>query len=94
MADLLLTFYGDDFTGSTDTMEALQTNGVPTVLFLEPPAPDLLAGRFAGVRAVGLAGISRSLSPAQMHAELYPKFRALQALGAPFVHYKVCSTFD
>ena len=33
MRDLLLSFYGDDFTGSTDVMEALATNGVKTVLF-------------------------------------------------------------
>lgn len=94
MNDLLLTFYGDDFTGSTDVMESLQINGVPTVLFLEPPTPEQLTGRFANVRAVGVAGVSRSMSPAQMDAELYPKFRALKALGAPFVHYKICSTFD
>lgn len=94
MTDLLLAYYGDDFTGSTDTMEALQTNGVPTVLFLEPPTPDQFTGRFADVRAVGIAGVSRSMSPAQMDDELYPKFRALKALGAPLVHYKVCSTFD
>ena len=32
----LLAFYGDDFTGSTDVMEALTLGGVPTVLLLEP----------------------------------------------------------
>jgi uncharacterized protein YgbK (DUF1537 family) len=94
MTDLLLTFYGDDFTGSTDVMESLQMNGVPTVLFLEPPTPEQLSGRFASMRAVGVAGVSRSMTPAQMDAELYPKFRALKALNAPFVHYKICSTFD
>jgi uncharacterized protein YgbK (DUF1537 family) len=94
MTDLLLTFYGDDFTGSTDVMESLQMNGVPTVLFLEPPTPEQLSGRFAGMRAVGVAGVSRSMSPTQMDAELYPKFRALKALNAPLVHYKICSTFD
>src|SRR5690606_33219240 len=34
--ELLLTFYGDDFTGSADAMEALALGGVPTALFLEP----------------------------------------------------------
>jgi uncharacterized protein YgbK (DUF1537 family) len=54
MNDLLLTYYGDDLTGSTDVMEALEFGGVPTVLFLEPPTPDDLA-RFPGARAVGVA---------------------------------------
>jgi 3-oxoisoapionate kinase len=93
MSNLLLTYYGDDLTGSTDVMEALQLGGVPTVLFLEPPTPDDLA-RFPQAQAVGVAGVSRAMTPAQMDGELYPKFRALKALGAPIFHYKICSTFD
>jgi uncharacterized protein YgbK (DUF1537 family) len=34
------------------------------------------------------------MSPEEMNAELIPKFKALRTLGAPFVHYKICSTFD
>ncbi|MCC7208047.1 MAG: four-carbon acid sugar kinase family protein [Anaerolineae bacterium] len=94
MTDLLLTFYGDDFTGSTDVMESLELGGVPAVLFLEPPTRDQLSGRFAHVRAVGVAGVSRTMSPAQMDAELIPAFKAINQLGAPFFHYKICSTFD
>lgn len=92
--DLLLTFYGDDFTGSADAMEALTLGGVRTALFLEPPRPEQLTGRFAGLRAVGIAGVSRSMSPAQMDEELPPLFQALKQLQAPLIHYKVCSTFD
>jgi 3-oxoisoapionate kinase len=92
--DLLLTFYGDDFTGSADAMEALALGGVPTALFLEPPRPEQLAGRFAHLRALGVAGVSRSMSPEEMDRELPPLFEALKRLGAPLVHYKVCSTFD
>ena len=91
--DLLLTFYGDDFTGSTDAMEQLEMGGVPTALFLDVPTDDQLAA-FPDIRAVGIAGISRSLPPDQMQAELLPKFAALAKLNAPFFHYKVCSTFD
>jgi uncharacterized protein YgbK (DUF1537 family) len=94
MSDLLLTYYGDDFTGSTDVMEALVLGGVPTVLFLEPPSADFVRQHFPAARALGVAGVSRSLSPAQMNTELPPIFRALQALGAPLFHYKICSTFD
>lgn len=92
--DLLLTFYGDDFTGSADAMEALAVGGVPTALFLEPPEPEHLTGRFAGLRALGLAGVSRTMSPSEMDDQLPSLFRALGRLGAPLVHYKVCSTFD
>ena len=93
MHSLLLTFYGDDFTGSTDAMESLEIGGVHTVLFLEPPTPEQLQ-RFPDVRAVGVAGVSRTMSPAQMDAELRPAFQAIRTLGAPIFHYKVCSTFD
>src|SRR5215212_6084333 len=48
--DLLLTYYGDDFTGSTDALEALTLGGVPAVLFLEPPTRDVLTTQFPGVR--------------------------------------------
>ena len=34
---LLVSFYGDDFTGSTSVMEALTFAGLPTVLFLDTP---------------------------------------------------------
>lgn len=94
MNELLFAFYGDDFTGSTDALEALTLGGVPTVLFLEPPDRETLATTFPDVRAVGVAGVSRSLSPERMEAELRPKFEKLKALNVPFYHYKVCSTFD
>lgn len=91
---LMLTFYGDDFTGSTDVMEALVLGGVPCVLFLTTPTPEFVRERFPDARAIGVAGVSRSLSPVQMEAELPPQFNALKALGAPLFHYKICSTFD
>lgn len=90
---LLLAYYGDDFTGSTDAMEAMTAAGVPTVLFLTPPTREQLA-RFPDARCVGLAGSSRGRDPAWMDAELPQAFGALTALGAPILHYKVCSTFD
>lgn len=89
----LLTFYGDDFTGSTDVLESLAVNGIETVLFLEPPEPcDLEA--FGDVQAVGVAGNSRTMSPTEMDEQLPPIFEALDDLGAELFHYKVCSTFD
>lgn len=89
----LLSFYGDDFTGSTDVMEALSSNGVPTVLFMNIPDDALLA-RFNHCRAIGVAGTSRSETPAWMDAHLTPTFAWLKGLNASICHYKVCSTFD
>jgi len=91
--DLLLAYYGDDFTGSTDALEALTTAGVPTVLFFEAPDARALA-RFPGVRAVGMAGHARGRSPQWMREHLAPALAALARLGAPILHYKICSTFD
>ncbi len=94
MQRLQLAFYGDDFTGSTDSMEALAFAGIRTALFLSAPQPHHLQGRFAGIQALGIAGSSRSMNPAQMEAELRPNFEHLKQLAPPLVHYKVCSTFD
>ena len=89
----LIAYYGDDFTGSTDVMEVLAFAGLPTVLFLDvPDAADL--ARFPGRRAIGVAGTARSRPPEWMRAHLAPALAALDALGAPVLHYKVCSTFD
>ncbi|MCL8384589.1 3-oxo-isoapionate kinase OiaK [Xanthobacter aminoxidans] len=90
---LLLAYYGDDFTGSTDALEAITAAGVPSVLFLRPPTEEMRA-RFPHARAIGLAGSSRGRSPEWMDKELPPLFARLAALGAPVLHYKVCSTFD
>ena len=51
---LLLTWYGDDFTGSGAVMETLEKGGVPSVLFLQVPDAALLGQphRFGHVRVV------------------------------------------
>lgn len=87
------TWYGDDFTGSTDVLEALAIYGVPAVLFTNIPNDDDLAA-FSDCRAVGVAGESRSHPPAWMDAHLPRIFAVMRRLGAPINHYKVCSTFD
>src|SRR5687768_7338291 len=93
MSGLLLSFYGDDFTGSTDAMESLARGGVRTVLFTKPPTPQQLA-RYEGLRVFGVAGMTRAMPPEEMDRTLRPAFAAMKQLGAPIVHYKVCSTFD
>ncbi|MFS8113474.1 four-carbon acid sugar kinase family protein [Rhizobium jaguaris] len=93
MGNLLISYYGDDFTGSTDVMEALASNGVSTVLFLGIPDASLLE-RFSECRAIGIAGTSGSETPEWMQQHLVPTFEWLKGLGAEICHYKVCSTFD
>ena len=90
---LLYAWYGDDFTGSTDVLEALAVHGVPAVLFTRTPSSQDRAG-FAHCRAIGIAGESRSRSPQWMDEHLPSVLAAMRALGAPVHHYKVCSTFD
>ena len=89
----LVSYYGDDFTGSTDVMEALASHGIDTVLFTRLPTATEFAP-FAGCRGIGLAGTSRSQTPAWMDEHLPASFSWLQSLKARFCHYKVCSTFD
>jgi uncharacterized protein YgbK (DUF1537 family) len=93
MCDLLLSFVGDDFTGSTDAMESLARSGVKTVLFTAPPTREQLA-RHPGIRAFGIARTTRSMPPDEMERTLRPTFERIRALAPPIVHYKVCSTFD
>jgi len=89
----LLTYYGDDFTGSTDVMEALALHGVQTVLFTKLPTPEQFAP-FKDYEAIGLAGTSRSQTPDWMDAHLPAVFEWLKTLNGQFYHYKICSTFD
>jgi uncharacterized protein YgbK (DUF1537 family) len=89
----LYAWYGDDFTGSTDVLEALALNGIKAVLFTHTPSAREIAA-FSHCRAIGIAGESRSRSPHWLSRNLPAIFRAMRRLGAPVNHYKVCSTFD
>lgn len=88
-----LAFYGDDFTGSTDALEVLAFAGLNCALFLK--VPDARTLRELGpFDAIGVAGASRAMSPAEMDAALPEVLRGLAELAPQIVHYKVCSTFD
>ncbi|ANN79852.1 hypothetical protein BAU07_24490 [Bordetella flabilis] len=88
-----LAYYGDDFTGSTDTLAAVVAAGWRAVLFLDVPEPQDLAA-FGPLDCIGVAGTARAMSPAEMDADLPRIFRGLAATGAQVLHYKTCSTFD
>lgn len=90
---LKLTFLADDFTGATDALERLELAGVRTAVYMAPPSPEVIQAR-PELRAVGLAGATRSLPTNAIAASVRPALKALRELGAPHVHYKVCSTFD
>ncbi len=90
---LLMTWYGDDFTGSAAVMEALTFAGLPSILFFDTPTPVQLA-RFAGLRAIGIASTARSHGPKWMAGHMPAPLSYLTSLNAPFLHYKICSTLD
>lgn len=88
-----LVWYGDDFTGATDTLATLAGFGLRALLFLDVPSPERLAA--AGpLDAVGIAGAARAMAPDEMTAELAPVGVFFARSGARVLHYKCCSTFD
>ncbi len=91
--EILLAYYGDDFTGSTDALESLCLAGLKTVLFIDPPMQQQLQS-FPGLHAYGVAGKTRSLSPIEMEKVLVNAFHHIQSTNPKHIHYKVCSTFD
>ncbi len=91
--NILLAFYGDDFTGSTDALEFISCAGAKTVLFTEPPTTEQLKS-FPDLDAYGVAGKTRALNPNEMETILLPAFEQMKSIGAKHIHYKVCSTFD
>ena len=91
--DILISFYGDDFTGSTAAMESLALRGLRTVLFVEAPSSEQLE-QFESLGAFGVAGRTRAMTVDQMERELRPVFTKLRKARTPIVHYKICSTFD
>ncbi|MFM2362345.1 MAG: hypothetical protein RLZZ316_1247 [Bacteroidota bacterium] len=93
MSKILLAYYGDDFTGSTDALEFISRAGAKTILFTEPPTAEQLKA-FPDLDAYGLAGKTRALPPDEMEKILLPAFEQMKASGAKHIHYKVCSTFD
>jgi uncharacterized protein YgbK (DUF1537 family) len=89
----LLGWYGDDFTGATDTLACLAEAGLRSMLFPRVPSPAHIAA--AGpLDALGIAGATRAMTPDAMAAELAPVARFFAASDVRVLHYKCCSTFD
>ncbi|PQV54100.1 four-carbon acid sugar kinase family protein [Paraburkholderia sp. BL21I4N1] len=99
MSDLLrdagpdYVFYGDDFTGATDTLAHLARAGLRTMLFFEVPSAARLS-TLGPLDALGVAGAARTMAPSVQQRELAGVGAAFAKLGVRVMHYKVCSTFD
>lgn len=86
-------WYGDDFTGSTDTLATLAERGFRALLFLRQPNETQLAA--AGpLDAIGIAGATRAMTPEAITAELTEIGGFFAKQGVGMMHYKCCSTFD
>lgn len=86
-------WYGDDFTGATDTLAEVARAGLRGLLFLGVPTPEQLR-RAGPLDAIGIAGAARAMSPADMETELRAVGHFMAGTGARVLHYKCCSTFD
>jgi len=88
-----IVYYGDDFTGATDTLGTAARAGLRTLLYLKTPDASRLA-QAGPLDVLGIAGAARAMAPDVMEAELAPVAALFRSLGARVLHYKTCSTFD
>ena len=86
-------FYGDDFTGATDTLATYAEAGLASALFLGVPDARRLAAS-GRLEVLGIAGAARALALQAMADELAPVAAFFRTLDVPLLHYKCCSTFD
>ncbi|QFZ81397.1 four-carbon acid sugar kinase family protein [Variovorax paradoxus] len=88
-----VVYYGDDFTGATDTLGTAARAGLRALLFLKTPDAARLE-RVGPLDVLGIAGAARAMTPDEMQVELAPVAALFRSLGARVLHYKTCSTFD
>jgi 3-oxoisoapionate kinase len=87
---LAYIFVADDFTGASDTLATLARCGLRARLFLDVPQAD----EVDGLDAWGIATHARSLDSRSLKALAVDLGRKLAPFRPPFLHVKVCSTFD
>lgn len=86
-------WFGDDFTGATDTLATIAERGYRAFLFLD--APDKTALNDLGpLDAIGIASATRTMDNDTMAAPLDRAGLFFQECGCEILHYKCCSTFD
>lgn len=91
--ELKIAWYGDDFTGASDTLAVAARAGLRSMLFLDVPDARRLA-QAGPLDALGIAGSARTMTPDALRTELMRVGDFFRGLGAPVLHYKCCSTFD
>ena len=91
-----LIFYGDDFTGATDTLGTFARAGLRVLLLPAVPSAAQLGvlEPLESLDVLGIAGAARSMAPDAMRTELEPLGQLFASLRVPLLHYKTCSTFD
>lgn len=87
----VIGFYGDDFTGSVDSLVQFRRAGCEGVLVTSPDGVKSVEGE---PDVVGIAGVARSLPADELDAEVRPALELLRDLHVPVVQYKACSTAD
>lgn len=88
-----VVYYGDDFTGATDTLGTAARAGLRALLLLKTPDAARLE-RVGPLEVLGIAGAARAMTPQEIKVELAPVAALFRSLGARVLHYKTCSTFD
>lgn len=86
-------WYGDDFTGATDTLATWAERGYRALLFMRVPTPAQRAAAGA-LDAIGIAGATRALAPDAAAEALDRAGCFFAGQGVDLLHYKCCSTFD
>jgi uncharacterized protein YgbK (DUF1537 family) len=89
-----ICFYGDDFTGASENLAQFHRHGLKCRLYFEPADHARVRNEAPDLDVVGIAGVSRSQSPAPMRQLLENAFSLFASLGTRLNQYKVCSTFD
>ena len=83
---ILLTFYGDDFTGSTDALEFISGFGAKAMLFTEPPSAQQLE-KWSGLNVIVIAGKTRSLPADELEQVCAGPFATMRSYRSDQVDY-------
>lgn len=89
-----LTWFGDDFTGSSDVLLQYTRAGIPALLFMRTPTVADLDQAGRRYDALGIAGITRALPVDRIGPVVREAFHRLAELDPLVVQYKICSTAD
>lgn len=90
----LLTYLGDDFTGSSDVLLQYARAGRSGVLFLTMPSEADLASAASSYSTIGIASVTRSQGPIDTEPVVREAFELFRSLHPRVVQYKICSTAD